>query len=90
MRKRLFVGNLSYDARGLAVRGLFEACGGVDDVRLVTDGESGRPRGYAVVTMTTAADARLAVKKLDGEICALPRSVRICPAIITGMNTSTS
>ena len=67
MRRRLFVGNLSYEAGEPAVRALFEACGEVADVRVVTDGESGRPRGYAVVTMGTAAGARLAVEKLDRE-----------------------
>jgi hypothetical protein len=63
----LFVGNLSYDASNSAVRTLFEAYGEVADVHVATDGESGRPRGYALVTMGTATEAKLAVERLDGE-----------------------
>lgn len=68
MKRRLLVGNLSYQAGDSAVRALFEQCGEVLDVRIVTDGKSGRPRGYALVTMATAAGARLAVERLDGEL----------------------
>ncbi|HTQ41973.1 MAG TPA: GAF domain-containing protein [Polyangiaceae bacterium] len=67
MAKRLFVGNLSYDASVSALRSLFESCGDVAEVEVATDGKSGRPRGYALVTMATAAGARVALERLDGE-----------------------
>jgi hypothetical protein len=67
MTRRLFVGNLSYEAADAAVQALFEACGEVAKVRIVTDGGSGRPRGYALVTMSTAGGAQLAVERLDGQ-----------------------
>jgi hypothetical protein len=67
MVKRLFVGNLSYDASVSALRSLFASCGEVAEVDVATDGETGRPRGYASVTMSTAAGARAALERLDGE-----------------------
>jgi hypothetical protein len=67
MARRLFVGNLSYDAVESDLRSLFESCGEVTEVEIATDGESGRPRGYALVTMATTAGARLALERLDGE-----------------------
>jgi cold-inducible RNA-binding protein len=63
---RLFVGNLSYDATVSALRSLFESCGEVAEVEVATDGESRRPRGYAVVTMATTEGARVAIQRLDG------------------------
>jgi GAF domain-containing protein len=65
--KRLFVGNLSYDASVAALRSLFESCGEVSEVEVATDGKSRRPRGYALVTMATAAGARVALERLDGQ-----------------------
>lgn len=66
MGRRLFVGNLSYDAGVSALRSLFQSCGEVADVDIATDGVSGRPRGHALVTMATAAGARAAIEKLAG------------------------
>jgi cold-inducible RNA-binding protein len=65
MVRRLFVGNLSYDVSVSALRSLFESCGEVTEVDVATDGKSGRPRGYALVTMATTARARVALERLD-------------------------
>jgi cold-inducible RNA-binding protein len=64
--RRLFVGNLSYDASVSTVRSLFDSCGEVAEVEVATDSKSGRPRGYALVTMATNAGARAAIERLDG------------------------
>jgi len=62
--RRLFVGNLSYDTEVSALRSLFESCGEVAELEIATDGESGRPRGYAFVTMATTAGVRAALERL--------------------------
>ena len=51
----MYVGNLSFDASFEDIKSLFEAHGGVEDVFIVKDRESGRPRGFAFVTMETEA-----------------------------------
>ena len=67
--RTLFVGNLPYDASEDDLREAFEqqGCGEVATVRIPTDGESGQPRGIAFVEFANAADAREAIKRMDGE-----------------------
>jgi len=58
--KRLYVGNLPFEATTEGVRAAFEAYGTVHDVSLVTDRLSGRPRGFGFVEMDgDAADAAI-------------------------------
>jgi RNA recognition motif-containing protein len=49
--KRLYVGNLPFDATTDDVRTAFEAFGTVHDVSLVSDRDTGRPRGFGFVEM---------------------------------------
>jgi len=65
---RLFVGNLSFNISTDELRELFTEHGTVTDVHVAMDRESGRPRGFAFVTMSTAAEARKATEALNGEI----------------------
>ena len=51
--KRLYVGNLPFDATDDTIRAAFEAFGTVHNVTLVTDRETGRPRGFGFVEMDT-------------------------------------
>ena len=60
--KRLYVGNLPFDATSEAVRSAFEAFGTVHEESLVTDRETGRPRGFGFVEM----DADAATKAIEG------------------------
>jgi RNA recognition motif-containing protein len=53
--KRLYVGNLPFDATTETIRTAFEAFGTVHDVTLVTDRETGRPRGFGFVEMDAEA-----------------------------------
>ncbi len=62
--KRLYVGNLPFDATQEAVRAAFEAHGTVHDVSLVTDRDTGRPRGFAFVEMDEQG-AKAAIEALD-------------------------
>jgi RNA recognition motif-containing protein len=60
--KRLYVGNLPFEATTDEIRTAFEAYGEVHDVSLVTDRDTGRPRGFGFVEM----DAEAATKAIEG------------------------
>lgn len=62
----LFVGNLPYSTTERDLRELFGRSGQVTGVRLVTDLDTGRSRGYAFVEMATASDAAKATADLNG------------------------
>jgi len=54
--KRIYVGNLSFSTTEDEVRQLFGAHGSVTSVHLVTDRDTGRPRGFGFVEMADGAD----------------------------------
>ena len=67
MTKRLYVGNLNWDTTEDALRSAFEDGGrSVRDVHIVTDRETGRPRGFAFVEMSTESEAQDAISAMDG------------------------
>ena len=61
--KSIYVGNLPFSATEDEVRGLFAAYGEVLSVKIITDRETGRPRGFAFVEMGDA-DADAAIEGL--------------------------
>jgi RNA recognition motif-containing protein len=64
---RLYVGNLSWDTTEDSLRAAFTADGrSVKDVTVMLDRDTGRPRGFAFVEMSTKEDADAAMKALDG------------------------
>jgi cold-inducible RNA-binding protein len=68
MGTRLYVGNLPFSADEQQIRTLFEQGGrGVREVKLVTDRETGRPRGFCFVEMATQDDADSAIRSLNGQ-----------------------
>lgn len=67
MGNRLYVGNLSFHTDSGAVRAAFEPYGTVSDVHLVTDRESGQPRGFGFVTMGTDEAAQAAIAGMNGQ-----------------------
>ncbi len=66
MSKKLYVGNLSFNATEDELRDLFGRHGSVDSVKLIMDRETGRPRGFAFVEMSEASAATDAIRALDG------------------------
>ncbi len=67
MGTRLYVGNLPFDVDESRLRTLFAGAGRtVTEVKMVTDRETGRPRGFAFVEMGSQADADAAVRELNG------------------------
>lgn len=64
--KKLYVGNLSFDATEDELRQLFEPHGAVESAKLATDRESGRSRGFGFVEMTSDQEAESAISALNG------------------------
>lgn len=62
----LYVGNLSYDLNENSLRAEFEAFGAVTSVRMITDRETGRPKGFGFVEMEDQSSALNAIDSLNG------------------------
>jgi cold-inducible RNA-binding protein len=62
----IFVGNLSPEATEQDVRTVFEKHGTVERFRIMTDRETGQPRGFAFVEMAEDGDAQKAITALHG------------------------
>ena len=56
MSKKIYVGNLPFTASDDEIRTLFSEFGTVETVNLITDRETGRPRGFGFVEMSSGAD----------------------------------
>ena len=66
MSTRIYVGNLPFSATEDDVRRVFEEHGAVEGVDLISDRETGRPRGFGFVEMNDE-DAQTAISALDGK-----------------------
>ena len=67
MGNRLYVGNLPFSADETALRTLFEQNERqVEEVKLITDRDTGRPRGFGFVEMSNSEDADKAIRELNG------------------------
>ena len=64
--KNIYVGNLSFSATEATLRSLFEKHGAVERVTIVTDRETGQPRGFGFVEMSNDAEALKAIAALNG------------------------
>ena len=61
----IYVGNLSFEASEDDVRQSFAAHGEVTSVNIITDRETGRPRGFGFVEMASEEEARKAIAALN-------------------------
>ena len=66
MNKKLYVGNMPYDTTQDQLRTLFAEAGEVTEVTLITDRETGRPKGFGFVEMATEEGGREAIKRFNG------------------------
>jgi cold-inducible RNA-binding protein len=66
MSTKLYVGNLSFEATENDLRDMLSEHGPVNEVNVITDRMTGRPRGFAFVTMNTPEGAAAAIQKLNG------------------------
>jgi RNA recognition motif-containing protein len=63
---KIYIGNCPFDASEQQLRDLFATYGEVDSVNIITDRDTGRPRGFAFVEMTDSAAAQAAIQGLNG------------------------
>ncbi len=66
MGRKLYVGNLPYTATEQGLSDKFAAFGAVLSVRLITDRDTGRTKGFGFIEMASEAEAHAAIDSLDG------------------------
>ena len=63
---KIFVGNLSFQSTDETIRALFAEHGQVDEVALITDRDTGRPRGFGFINMPNDEEAQAAIDAVNG------------------------
>jgi cold-inducible RNA-binding protein len=66
--KKLYVGNLSFDATEARIREMFAPFGTVQTAQLVTDRDTGRSKGFGFVEMASDDEAQAAIGGLNGKM----------------------
>lgn len=66
--QNIFVGNLAVNTSEQTLRTQFEAFGHVQSVNVVTDRDTGVPRGFAFIEMSSDAEAQAAIAGLNGSM----------------------
>jgi RNA recognition motif-containing protein len=66
MDNKMYVGNLSYSISEEQLKELFSQYGEVVSVKIITDRETGRSKGFGFIEMSTQEQAETASKNLDG------------------------
>ena len=68
MTQRVYVGNLSYNTTEDALRTLFAEFGEIESINMITDRDTGRPKGFAFVEMATEEAAQKSISSLNGKL----------------------
>ncbi len=63
---KLFVGSLSWNTTEEDLKSLFAEAGEIEEVKIITDRETGRARGFGFVTFANSEDATTAIERFDG------------------------
>jgi RNA recognition motif-containing protein len=66
MGKKLYIGNLPYSASEQDLSNVFAECGTVSSVKLITDRETGRSKGFAFVEMSSDEEATKVIEEFNG------------------------
>jgi len=66
MSIKLYVGNLSYEMTEEQLNTLFSEAGEVTSAKIITDRQTGQPRGFGFVEMETKAEGQRAISILNG------------------------
>jgi RNA recognition motif-containing protein len=66
MGRKLYVGNLPYSATEDSLEAAFAAHGTVESVKVITDRDTGRSKGFAFIEMGSDAEANAAISALNG------------------------
>ena len=64
---KLYVGNISFTITEAELQQIFEQFGSVTEIKVITDRETGQPRGFAFVTMSNYPEGLAAIKGLNGK-----------------------
>ncbi len=67
METKLFIGNLSHETTEQDLRTMFAEAGTVGSVEVIMDKNSGKPKGFAFVTMSTQVEAEKAISMFDSK-----------------------
>ena len=67
MGKKLYVGSIPFNATEDSLRELFSSIGEVESVRIITDADTGRSKGFGFVEMSSEEDAKKAIEQLNGK-----------------------
>jgi RNA recognition motif-containing protein len=67
METKLFIGNLSHETTEQDLRTMFAEAGTVGSVEVIMDKNTGKPKGFAFVTMSTQVEAEKAISMFDGK-----------------------
>jgi RNA recognition motif-containing protein len=67
METRVYVGNMSTETTEEDLRTMFSEVGTVESIDLIMDRQTGKPKGFAFVTMNTQDDAEKAISKFNGK-----------------------
>jgi RNA recognition motif-containing protein len=62
---QIYVGNMSYGTTEESLRNLFSGFGDVENVKIITDRETGRAKGFGFITMSNDAQANKAIEELN-------------------------
>lgn len=66
MSKKIYVGNLSFQATEEELSNQFAQFGEVTSVKIITDRDTGRSKGFGFVEMGSSEEATEAISNLDG------------------------
>ena len=66
MSMKLYVGNLSFDMTEPQLNTLFSEAGYVTSAKIITDRQTGQPRGFGFVEMETKSEGQKAISMLNG------------------------
>ena len=64
---KIYIGNMSFDTTEPQLRTAFESYGEVSSVNIIMDRDSGKPKGFGFVEMTTDSEATAAITGLNGK-----------------------
>ena len=64
---KIYIGNLSFDTTEESLRQTFESYGEITDLNVIMDRDTGRPRGFAFIEMSSQSEAQAAIEALDGK-----------------------
>jgi cold-inducible RNA-binding protein len=68
MAKKLYVGNLSYSTTETQLRELFSQVGEITEINMIMDRDTGRPKGFAFVQMSSDEAAMDAIRRFNGHM----------------------